>query len=50
MTIFGNDYPSKDGAPIRDYIHVIDIAQGHIFALNLFEKKNEKLFHDNHVI
>ena len=50
MTIFGNDYPTKDGTCIRDYIHVTDIAQGHIFALNLFEKKNEKLFNDNYVI
>ena len=50
MTIFGNDYPTKDSTCIRDYIHMTDISQGHIFALNLFEKKNEKLFNDNYVI
>ena len=50
LVIFGNDYPTKDGTCIRDYIHVTDIAQGHIIVLNLFEKENEKLFSDNCVI
>jgi len=50
LVIFGNDYPTKDGTCIRDYIHVTDIAQGHIIALNLFDKKNKKLFIDNTVI
>lgn len=50
LTIFGNDYPTKDGTCIRDYIHVTDIAQGHVIALNLFEKENQKLFNDNYVI
>ena len=50
LIIFGNDYPTKDGTCIRDYIHVTDIAQGHIIALNLFDKENEKLFNDNYVI
>lgn len=50
MIIFGKDYPTKDGTCIRDYIHVTDIAQGHIIALNIFEKKNEKLFNENCVI
>ena len=39
MKIFGKDYPTKDGTCIRDYIHVTDIAQGHIIVLNVFEKK-----------
>ena len=47
LIIFGNDYPSKDCTCIRDYIHVTDIAQGHIIVLNLFEKENEKLFDNN---
>ena len=47
LIIFGNDYPTRDGTCIRDYIHVTDIAQGHIVALNLFEKENEKFFQDN---
>ena len=50
LTIFGNDYPTRDGTCIRDYIHVTDIAQGHVIALNLFEKENQKLFNDNYVI
>ena len=50
LIIFGNDYPTKDGTCIRDYIHVSDIAQGHIIVLNLFNKENEKLFKDNCVI
>lgn len=33
LAIFGNDYDSHDGTPIRDYIHVIDLAKGHISAL-----------------
>ncbi|CUM62526.1 uncharacterized protein PRCAT00000077001 [Priceomyces carsonii] len=34
LSIFGNDYDSHDGTPIRDYIHVVDLAEGHISALN----------------
>jgi UDP-glucose 4-epimerase len=33
LTIFGNDYPTSDGTCIRDYIHVIDLAEAHILAL-----------------
>lgn len=36
LTIFGNDYPTPDGTCIRDYIHVVDLAKGHIAALNKF--------------
>lgn len=50
LTIYGNDYPTKDGTCIRDYIHVTDIAQGHIIVLNLFKKENEKYFKDNFAI
>ena len=32
--VFGNDYPTKDGTGVRDYIHVVDLAKGHIAALN----------------
>lgn len=34
LTIFGTDYPTKDGTCIRDYIHVEDLANAHLFALN----------------
>jgi len=32
--LFGNDYPTKDGTCIRDYIHVLDLAEAHLLALN----------------
>lgn len=35
--IFGNDYPTKDGTCVRDYIHVIDLANAHILALDNLE-------------
>ncbi|XP_028069353.1 UDP-glucose 4-epimerase GEPI48-like [Camellia sinensis] len=34
LTVFGNDYSTKDGTGVRDYIHVQDLADGHIAALN----------------
>ncbi|MBS4197569.1 UDP-glucose 4-epimerase GalE [Lederbergia citri] len=33
LNIFGNDYPTKDGTGVRDYIHVVDLAKGHLKAL-----------------
>ena len=38
LYIFGNDYPTKDGTCIRDYVHVVDLAQAHIQALENLEK------------
>jgi UDP-glucose 4-epimerase len=32
LTVFGNDYPTPDGTCIRDYIHVVDLAKGHVAA------------------
>lgn len=34
LKVFGNDYPTKDGTGVRDYIHVVDLAVGHLKALN----------------
>ncbi len=31
--MFGQDYPTADGTPIRDYIHVVDLAQAHVLAI-----------------
>lgn len=39
LSIFGNDYPTVDGTGIRDFIHVTDLAQGHVAALNYLEKQ-----------
>jgi UDP-glucose 4-epimerase len=33
LAVFGNDYPTADGTGVRDYIHVVDLARGHIKAL-----------------
>jgi UDP-glucose 4-epimerase len=37
IKIFGNDYPTPDGTCVRDYIHVLDLAQAHILALGALE-------------
>lgn len=37
LSIFGNDYDTKDGTGVRDYIHVVDLAVGHVKALNRHE-------------
>lgn len=43
LTVFGNDYPTRDGYCIRDYIHVTDIADAHVKALDyLMQGKNQK--------
>jgi UDP-glucose 4-epimerase len=34
LQVFGNDYPTRDGTGVRDYIHVVDLAKGHLAALN----------------
>ena len=40
LGVFGNDYDTKDGTGVRDYIHVCDLAHGHLLALNKLEKEN----------
>lgn len=45
MTVFGTDYPTRDGSCVRDYIHVTDIAEAHVKALNyLVEEDNSDQF------
>lgn len=41
LTVFGNDYDTPDGTGIRDYIHVVDLARGHVKALSAIEKSCE---------
>ncbi len=38
IAIFGDDYPTRDGTPVRDYIHVSDLAQAHILALHALDR------------
>ena len=38
LHVYGNDYPTPDGTGVRDYIHVVDLAQGHVSALKKLEK------------
>jgi len=40
MQIFGDDYPTRDGTCVRDYIHVIDLARAHILALNILDERS----------
>lgn len=44
LSIFGNDYNTPDGTGVRDYIHVVDLAKGHVLALNKLEKEGKGLF------
>ena len=39
LGVFGNDYPTPDGTGVRDYIHVVDLAKGHVCALQAIAKK-----------
>jgi len=39
LSVFGNDYPTPDGTGVRDYIHVVDLARGHVAALNTLLRK-----------
>jgi len=39
MNVFGDDYPTHDGTGVRDYIHVVDLASGHIKALDVVDNK-----------
>ena len=40
LNVFGNDYPTKDGTGVRDYIHVVDLAKGHVKALKKARNSN----------
>lgn len=42
ITVFGDDYNTKDGSCVRDYIHVVDLAKAHVAALRLMEKDEFK--------
>src|SRR5262249_13026374 len=40
LSVFGDDYPTKDGTGVRDYIHVMDLAEGHVAALEALDSAN----------
>ena len=42
LSVFGNDYDTPDGTPIRDYIDIIDLANAHIAAINRMEQGKQK--------
>ncbi len=39
LAVFGNDYPTPDGTGVRDYIHVVDLAEGHLRALEALQSR-----------
>lgn len=39
LSVYGNDYPTPDGTGVRDYIHVVDLARGHVAAIKKLEQK-----------
>jgi len=41
LSVFGDDYPTSDGTGVRDYIHVVDLARGHLKALAALERETE---------
>jgi UDP-glucose 4-epimerase len=43
LPVYGNDYPTPDGTGVRDYIHVVDLARGHLAALNALRQRPDVL-------
>jgi len=46
FTLYGNDYPTSDGTCIRDYIHIIDLVEAHILAIDKLKNDGGKLFYN----
>ena len=44
LSIFGNDYDTPDGTGVRDYIHVVDLAKGHLLALDKLNKESNGIY------
>ena len=44
LSVFGNDYDTPDGTGVRDYIHVVDLAKGHVLALDKLDKEQQGLY------
>jgi UDP-glucose 4-epimerase len=41
LSVYGSDYPTRDGTCVRDYIHVVDLAQGHLAALDALDRHGD---------
>jgi len=46
--IYGDDYPTPDGTCVRDYVHILDIAQAHILALHSLPKLGSRIYNVGH--
>ena len=44
LSVFGDDYNTPDGTGVRDYIHVVDLAKGHVLALDKLDKEQKGLY------
>ena len=44
LSVFGDDYNTHDGTGVRDYIHVVDLAKGHVKALEKIDKENQGIY------
>ncbi len=44
LSVFGDDYDTPDGTGVRDYIHVVDLAEGHVAALNFLLRGDESIW------
>ena len=44
LSVFGNDYDTHDGTGVRDYIHVVDLAKGHVKALEKIDKEEQGIY------
>ena len=44
LNVYGDDYKTKDGTGVRDYIHVVDLAYGHVAALKCYKNKKKNIF------
>ena len=47
IKVFGKDWPTCDGTGVRDYIHVMDLAEGHLLVLELLIKEKPQILNMN---
>lgn len=46
LSVFGDDYPTEDGTGVRDYVHVVDLAEGHVAALEAMDHEGSMLVYN----